>query len=144
VVTINIPPLRERDDDILLIAKYYFSRFNNELKRNFRSFSDDAIASILAYKWPGNIRELENKIKRAVIMGEGPWITPESLDLDSCAMPAPQKLSLRDARERAEISIIQHALNRHNGNITRAAAEMGVSRPTLHDLMRKHGIMVDK
>ncbi|MGA1792265.1 MAG: PEP-CTERM-box response regulator transcription factor [bacterium] len=144
VVTINIPPLRERDDDILLIAKYYFSRFNNELKRNFKGFSDDAIASILAYKWPGNIRELENKIKRAVIMGEGSWITPESLDLESCAMPSPKKLSLRDARERAEISIIQHALNRHNGNITRAAAEIGVSRPTLHDLMRKHGIMIDK
>ena len=143
VVTINIPPLREREDDILLLSKYYFHRFSNEIKRRFKGFSKDAIAAILAYQWPGNIRELENKIKRAVIMGEGPWIAPEDLDLEPSAIP-PQKLSLKDAREKVEIGIIQRALNRNNGIITRAAAEIGVSRPTFHDLMRKYGIKIGR
>ena len=100
-------------------------------------------SAILAYQWLGNIRELENKIKRAVIMGEGPWIAPEDLDLEPSAIP-PQKLSLKDAREKVEIGIIQRALNRNNGIITRAAAEIGVSRPTFHDLMRKYGIRIGK
>jgi len=139
VVTIHIPPMREREGDILLLAKYYFHRFRNETKRKFKGLSQPAIGAILEYQWPGNIRELENKIKRAVIMGEGPWITPQDLDLGPSASP-PEELSLKEARENVEMNIIHRALDRNNGNITRAAAEMGVSRPTLHDLMRKYEI----
>ena len=143
VVTIHIPPLRDRGHDILLLAKYFFHRFSHETKRKFKGFDEDALSAIMAYEWPGNIRELENKIKRAVIMGEGPWIKPQDLDLEHPAMPA-RELSLKKAREGAEIEVIKQALEKYSGNITRAAAEMGVSRPTLHDLMKKYGIRSDK
>jgi len=139
VVTINLPPLREREEDILLLAKYYFHRFSMETKRKFKGFDQEAVAAIFGYQWPGNIRELENKIKRAVVMAEGSWITPQDLDLGGSMSPL-KRLSLKKAREGAEISVIRSALDRHNGNITRAAAEIEVSRPTLHDLMRKYGI----
>ncbi|MGA1871751.1 MAG: PEP-CTERM-box response regulator transcription factor [bacterium] len=139
VVSINIPPLRERGDDILLLSKYFFHRFNNELRRKYKGFNQDAFSAILAHKWPGNIRELENKIKRAVIMGEGSWITPYDLDLKRPTTPL-EELSLKEARERAEIGIIKRALDKNNGNITKAATDIGVSRPTLYDLMKKYGI----
>lgn len=139
VVTIHIPPLRERGDDILLLAKYYFHHFSNDMKRKLKGFNQESILAILSYKWPGNIRELENKVKRAVIMTEGPWIKPHDLDFQSGGIPHIE-LSLKEARENAEISVVRRSLDKHNGNITKAAAEIGVSRPTLHDLIRKYGI----
>ncbi|MGA1826412.1 MAG: PEP-CTERM-box response regulator transcription factor [bacterium] len=139
VVSINIPPLRDREDDILLLAKYFFHRFNNELMRKYKGFNQDALSAILAHNWPGNIRELENKIKRAVIMGEGAWITPYDLDLKKPIMPV-EEFSLKEARERAEIGVINRALDKNNGNITKSAVDIGVSRPTLYDLMKKYGI----
>ncbi|MGA1865755.1 MAG: PEP-CTERM-box response regulator transcription factor [bacterium] len=140
VVTIHIPPLREREDDILLLAKYYLNRFSNEANKKIKGFTEEAITAILSYPWPGNIRELENKIKRAVIMGEGQRITHHDLDLNSSMIPDDSKLSLKEARERAEINIITRALTKHDNNITKAADELGISRPTLHDLIRKHSI----
>ena len=140
VVTIHIPPLRDREEDILLLAKYYLNRFSNEVNKKIKGFTEEAIYSILSYPWPGNIRELENKIKRAVIMGEGQRITHHDLDLNSSMILDDSKLSLKEARKRAEINIITRALTKHDNNITKAADELGISRPTLHDLMRKHSI----
>ncbi len=140
-ITINIPPLRDRDGDALLLAKVFLKRFSEEHGRNIRGFSDCGTRAIEGYTWPGNVREMENKIKRAVIMAEGNCISAEELEIeldneDSATMP----LNLREVREEAERNAIMRAISLHGGNITQAAEVLGVSRPTLYDLMNKFGL----
>ncbi len=139
VVVVSLPPLREREEDILLLATSFLRRFAEESKRKINGFSKAAVQSLESYPWPGNIREMENRIRRAVIMAEGRKITPQDLELETM-LGRQEAKTLKDAREEVEREIIQEALHRHNGNMTRAAEELGVSRPTLYELMDKLGI----
>ena len=141
-MVINIPPLRERENDAELLAHNFLAHFNKEHGRSVRGFSSEALAVLETHPWPGNVRELENRIKRAVIMAEGNRITPVDLDL---ADPdeIPEVVNLAKAREEVERREIPRALSRAEGNISQAAKLLGISRPTLYDLMRHHGFRVD-
>jgi len=137
VVAVQVPPLRERGEDVLLLANTFLQRSAKEDRRRVR-FGPDAVAAIVAYGWPGNVRELENKVRRAVIMARGRVIEPADLDLTP-AEPA-QVGSLRETRERVERQALVEVLSRHRGNVSQAARELKVSRPTLHGLLDKHDI----
>jgi two-component system NtrC family response regulator len=136
VVTISLPPLREREGDIMLLATAIVHKYAVEVKKKIMGFTQQAKKAIETYHWPGNIRELENRIKRAVIMAEGPNLTPADLELDSPDVKYEGK-GLREARESIERDLIMRALSMNKGNISRAAEELGISRPTLYDLMEK-------
>ena len=135
VVTIVLPPLRERGDEIGILANEFLRRNCQKYRRNLQ-FSGHALDAILRHQWPGNIRELENAIERAVILTRGRLIEPSHLGI--AAAEAPERLSLRQARNRVERQIVVETLTRTRGNISRAALELGISRPTMHDLLRKH------
>lgn len=139
VVAIKVPSLRERGEDILLLAKMFLQKYSAENKKKNTGFSRQAVTAIQNYGWPGNVREMENKIKRAVIMAEGQKITPEDLELTTATSKF-EGLSLRAAREVIEKEIIQKALTKNNGNVSQTASELGISRPTLHELIEKLGI----
>ena len=139
VIMISLPALREREGDIILIAKAFLERYADENRKKIKGFTSHAIDAIEQYTWPGNIRELENRIKRAVIMAEGKNLTPEDLQMD-----APRimygGMGLKEAREALEKELTLKALAHNNGNLTKTAIELGISRPTLYDLMEKFGI----
>jgi two-component system NtrC family response regulator len=139
VVTITMPPLRDRDDDVMLLARAFLQRFGHDHQKDLRGFSADAADAIQRFTWPGNVRELEHRIKRAVIMAEGDAVTPEDLELESAAGANATK-PLREVRDEAERRHVRLALQRCQGNVSRAATELGVSRPTLHELIRKYGL----
>jgi len=139
VVTIVVPPLRERGEDIVLLANKMLVQYGNELKKKVAGFTPQAIKTIESHDWPGNVRELENRIKRAVVMTESLRITPEDLEISTAGAKGGGQ-SLRDARESVEKEFIQRTLTKHRGNISKAAAELGISRPTLHGLLTKYSI----
>jgi two-component system NtrC family response regulator len=137
VVTIQVPPLRDRAEDVVILANTFLHRAAQEQRRRVR-FSADSLRALNAYRWPGNIRELENKVSRAVIMARGRLIEPADLDL----APAPDDtpVPLRASRDQAEREALVGALTRYRGNISRAARELAISRPTLHGLLDKHRV----
>ena len=139
VVKISLPPLRDRNADVILLAKTFLDRYTSEIRKKIKGFNSQAIESIERYPWPGNVRELENRIKRAVIMSEGKKITAEDLELESTAGKK-ESMVLKDARKMLEKDLILKAITRNENSLTKAAAELGVSRPTLYDLMEKLGI----
>ena len=139
-ITIRIPPLREREGDALLLARTFLDRYGEQHRRNLKGFAQDAVAAIEAHAWPGNVRELENKMKRAVIMAEGNRITAEELELSVVEGETVLDLNLREVREAAERTAVQRAMSLYNGNISQAAEALGVSRPTMYDLMNKYGL----
>ncbi len=139
VVVIALPPLRERGEDILLLARALLQRYASESARQIKGFTRQAITALQNHGWPGNVRELENRIKRAVIMAQGARLTPADLDLASLYTEY-ERRGLREAREAMEKELIRRALTRNNGNMTRTAQELGVSRPTLHELVSKYAI----
>jgi len=139
VVIISVPPLREREGDIQLLAKVLLQRYVSENNKKISGFTPQALRALETHAWSGNVRELENRIKRAVIMAEGAKVTPEDLELTS-PYASYEGRGLRKAREALERDLIQQALARNKNNITRVAAELGVSRPTLYELMDKLGI----
>ncbi len=139
VVIIDLPPLRDRQGDVLLLANAFLQRFSTELKKKVSGFTRSAISALMSYPWPGNVREMENRIKRAVIMAEGTKITPADLEI-STTEAGQENLTLKEAREQLERELIRDALARHKDNITRVSEELGISRPTLYDLMGKLGI----
>ena len=138
VLSIPIPPLRERDGDILLLAKAFLQRQSAKQKKNL-VFTHKALHVIESHGWPGNVRELENRIQRAAIMAENGRITPQDLGLTSASTEFLGQ-SLGKAREAVERQMIQGALSRNKGNISRAAIELEISRPSLYELMQKLGI----
>ena len=140
-MVVNIPPLRDRSNDAELLAHSFMARFNKEHGRSVRGFGSAALAVLESHSWPGNVRELENRIKRAVIMADGNRITPLDLDLAD-PEEIPEVLNLAQAREEVERREIPRALSRAEGNISQAAKLLGISRPTLYDLMRHHGFRV--
>jgi two-component system NtrC family response regulator len=137
VVTIVLPPLRERGEDISMLAHEFLRRSCRMYRRKLQ-FSAQALEAILQHRWPGNIRELENAIQRAVILTRGRFVEPAGLGI-AAAEPT-ERLSLREARNRVERQVVVEALTRTSGNISRAALQLGVSRPTMHDLLHKHRI----
>jgi two-component system NtrC family response regulator len=137
-ITINIPPVRERDGGRILLARHLLARFAKQEGRSIKDFSTEAQNAIDSYRWPGNVREMENRIKAAVIMAEGKFVTPEDMGLAADAAPA--SLNLRTVRQVAETEAIKQSLIRSDGNISRAAELLGVTRPTLYDLIQKHDI----
>jgi two-component system NtrC family response regulator len=139
-ITIDIPPLREREGDVSLIARSLLNKFNKEFNRRLSGFTEGAITAMEGYAWPGNVRELENKLKRAVIMEESDRITARSLELASADQPEIADCNLHRAREQLEIQITQRVLSMYGGNVSKAADAMGVSRPTLYSIMEKHKI----
>ena len=142
-IVVNIPPLRSRHGDAVLLAHAFLRRFSQEQRRNSLQFSDDALDAIERHPWPGNVRELLNAVKRASIMADGERITCDDLGLPPPAREgaaAAPELDLRTVREAAERQAIISALARTNSNIAKASELLGVSRPTLYDLMHKLAI----
>jgi len=138
-IVIAIPPLRDRHGDAALLAHAFMHKFSREEGRSIRGFKQDALHAIEAYPWPGNVREMENYIKRAVIMTDGSQIGAEDLGLSAPA-GEPEPVNLREVRDEAERKAIIKALSRVDGNILAAAELLGVSRPTLYDLVDRHGL----
>ena len=138
-VTITVPPLRERGADIGMLSKSLLQRYAEEVKKKISGFTREGLMSLDQYQWPGNIRELENRIRRAVTLTDNPRIAPEDLDL-----PDPDEnqtgLTLKEARDTVEKRVIEQTLAKTGGNITKAATILDVSRPTLHDLISRHAI----
>lgn len=135
-VTINIPPLRERQQDSILLARVFLSKYAKAFKKTLRRFSEDALLAIETYGWPGNVRELENKVKRAVIMAEENSVSREDLGLpssDTIDFP----FNLKQVRDQAEKEAIVRALSYVEGNMSRAAELLGITRPTLYSMMEK-------
>jgi len=138
-IAIQIPPLRERPGDAVLLAQAFLERNAREMGRGIKGFTADALAALEAHGWPGNVREMENMIKRATIMADGTQITAADLGLDDGPIEL-QPFNLRQAREHAERLAVSRALTHSEGNIAQAAELLGVTRPTLYDLMAKIGI----
>ena len=138
-VTITVPPLRERGADIVMLGKSLLQRYAEEAKKKISGFTREGLMSLEQYHWPGNIRELENRIRRAVTLTDNPRIAPEDLDL---AEPDESQtgLTLKEARDTVERRVIEQTLAKTGGNITKAATILNVSRPTLHDLISRHAI----
>ncbi len=135
-IHIHVPPLRQREGDALMLANLFLHRFAQENNRTVKGFSAEAQKLILEYHWPGNVRELRSRVKRAVVMADDAVIQASDLDLRLTE----QHLSLKEARDQLEYRMVCEALERNSGNISQAAKELGVTRPTLHDLMKKYEI----
>ena len=135
-IVIEIPALRERENDKLLLAQTFLQRFGDKSGRSFRGFSEQAREMIDSYEWPGNVRELENRIKRAVVLADNSQISLADLGFDEHSKLS-ESLDLRQAREQAEREVVQRALAIHDNNVTHASAAMGISRPSLYKLVEK-------
>ena len=156
VVTANLPLLKDRGDDIALLANLFMRRYAHEFKRRVKCFSVAALRAMNSYSWPGNIRELENRVKRAVIMTES--LTIEPVDLGFNSVPESDEhpvdaagqnvnvsgMKLKEARSMVEKQLVTEAMADAEGNVLKAAEALGVSRPTLYDLMKKHGLYVEE
>lgn len=140
-IPLEIPPLRERDGDVIVLARFFFDKFNEDHGRKLRGFTKDALSAMESYNWPGNVRELQNRIKRAVIMTDGKQISSVDLELDRTSSEN-MNFNLRDIREKVEKQAILRALSNANGKVAPAAELLGVSRPTLYDLIKKLNITV--
>lgn len=138
-IVVMIPPLKERVGDAALLAHHFKNKFSAKEGRSLLNFSPEALATIEAYSWPGNVREMENCIKRAVIMADGPQIGIDDLGLSALAAEE-EPINLRQVRDEAGYKALVKALARVNGNIVKAAELLGISRPTLYDLMSRYGI----
>jgi two-component system, NtrC family, response regulator len=138
VVVIDLPPLRQRGDDVVFMAKEFLRRVASEAGKAWLTFTADALTSIRRHPWPGNVRELQNRIQRAVIMTEGKRIT--KADMELADSPNCHSATLREARAQVEKEMIQQALRRNAGKISTTASDLGVSRPTLYELMEKLNI----
>jgi two-component system, NtrC family, response regulator len=137
-IVVRIPGLKERPGDAVLLGQYFMARYARENGRQFQGFTTDAIAAMADWHWPGNVRELENRVKRAVIMAEGSRIGADDLDLESGGDEA--GCTLKAAREAADRQALRRALARSDGNMSAAAKLLGISRPTLYDLMKQYGL----
>lgn len=142
VMVVKMPTLRERGDDIVLVAKAFLQGYGGEYGKPALTFAPDALRALMVYRWPGNIRELQNRVRRAVVMADGKRVTAKDLEMADALSALPPQ-TLKEAREAVEREMVQEALRRHGGKITAAALELGISRPTLYELMEKLGIARD-
>ena len=139
-VVIKIPTLAERPGDSVLLAKHFLTRFSSEMNPKVKGFAPDALAAIDGWAWPGNVRELENRVKRAVIMADGKLVGAEDLDLADPEEEDGKALNLKQAREAADRRMIRQAMARSQGNISMTAKLLGISRPTLYDLLKQYDL----
>jgi two-component system, NtrC family, response regulator len=139
-IVVRIPGLAERHGDPVLLAKAFLKRFAAEMNPAVTGFTPDALAAIDAHAWPGNVRELENRVKRAVIMADGKLICAGDLDFGEGADEPAELLNLKAAREAVDRQVIRHALARSEGNISSTAKLLGISRPTLYDLLKQYDL----
>jgi two-component system NtrC family response regulator len=143
-IVVSIPTLAERPGDAVLLARHFVNRFASALNPSVRGLAPDALAAIDRWQWPGNVRELENRIKRAVIMADGKFVTAADLDLGGGAAVDVDAdvINLKAVRDAADRQAIRRAIARTEGNISNAAKLLGISRPTLYDLLKQHGMNV--
>jgi two-component system NtrC family response regulator len=137
-IVVRIPALKERPGDAALLARHFLSRFAKDMNPQVKGLAPDALAALDAWDWPGNVRELENRIKRAAIMADGKYVTAANLDLDGDRLEGGDVVNLKAARELADRRAIRRAIARTNGNISGAAKMLGISRPTLYDLLKQY------
>lgn len=144
VLTLSLPPLRDRGDDVIIIAKEVFKKFAKESKVPLKGFSPRALRAIKRHPWPGNVRELNNCIRRAIVKTESEWITEKEIELEPLRDTWQSRLfpTLRQARHNLERTLIEKALRNAKGNISRASRELGVSRTALYTLVKKHKIQI--
>lgn len=141
-ITVTIPPFRDREEGRLVLARVLLDKYARQHNRAINGFTDDAVEAIESHAWPGNVRELENKIKSAVIMADGKQVSAADMGLTPGSTTA-ESLNLREVRQAAETRAIRIALTKAYGNISRAAELLGVTRPTLYDLMNKYGMSAE-
>ncbi|MGI9377259.1 MAG: PEP-CTERM-box response regulator transcription factor [Tsuneonella suprasediminis] len=139
-IVVKIPPLAERTGDAVLLAKHFLMRFAREMNPTIKGFAPDALEAIDTWNWPGNVRELENRVKRAIIMADDKLISAEDMDLNQADDDMAEALNLKSARERSDRAMIRHALARSEGNISTSAKLLGISRPTLYDLLKQYDL----
>lgn len=139
-IVVKIPSLSERPGDATLLAKAFLNRYAAEMNPRVRGFASDALAAIDAWHWPGNVRELENRVKRAVIMADEKLVAAADLDLAEPDQQVVNALNLKTAREQSDRKVIRHALARSEGNISSTAKMLGISRPTLYDLLKQYDL----
>lgn len=138
-IIISIPPLRDRDEDVILLARTFLNQYKEEYGTKTKGFSDEAVDAMLNHPWPGNIRELQNKLKSAVVLAEGTVISADDLGLFAQSKDAePVVLNLREVREQAESKAIRRAYHQSEQNISKTAELLGVTRPTLYSLIDKY------
>ena len=142
VVTVAVPSLRERTSDIPLLARTFLLRLSDELKKPLKGFTPEAVEALTAHGWPGNVRELENRVKRAVVMAEGRYVTPENLELQ--LSDSRDGETLKASRDHREKELVRLAMEKADGNVTKAASFLGVSRPTLYQLLARYGLKKPK
>ncbi len=140
-IVVQIPALADRDGDATLLAHSFLNKFSKEMDRSLKGFTPDALDALNRWSWPGNVREMENRLKRAVIMTEGPRITVDDLDLGT-KVGEPDVINLKHVREEADRKAIRQALARADGNISNAAKMLGISRPTFYDLIKQYNLRV--
>jgi two-component system NtrC family response regulator len=139
-ITVRIPPLREREGDTLLLARVFLEKFSKQMGKHQHRFSKDSLSAIEAYPWPGNVRELENRVKRAVIMAEHKQISVSDLELGGAGVDDMRTFNLREIREQAERQAIVRAMGHVGGKISQASDLLGISRPTMYDLIKKYNL----
>ena len=144
VVTIAVPALRERGSDVTLLARTLLTKFAEEEKKSLKGFTPQAWEALTTYSWPGNVRELENRIKRAVVMAEGKYVTPANLELKDPSSAEEETPTLRGSRDSREKYLVQLAMEKAEWNVSRAAEELGISRPTLYQLLARYGLKKPK
>ncbi|QBG36323.1 PEP-CTERM-box response regulator transcription factor [Litorilituus sediminis] len=144
-ITLNIPPLRDREEDVLILANFFLKQYATEYKRNVKSFATDAMQALRTHQWPGNIRELQNKVKSSVIMSTGTQVTAFDLGFfDQENAEYELSLNLRTVREQAETIAIQKAYALTEGNMSKTAELLGITRPTLYSLIEKYDIAINE
>ena len=138
VVKLQIPPLREREGDIELLAMGFLHEYSAEHKKKVFGITPKGLSALKNHYWPGNVRELENRIRRAVIMVQGRKISPQDLELD--VQPWSERMTLKQAREKTDRELVLRVLQENKFNMARSAANLGISRPNLYELIEKLGI----
>ena len=137
-IVVRIPALKDRPGDPALLARHFLTRYARDMNPQVKGLAPDALAALDAWSWPGNVRELENRMKRAVIMADGKLVTAADLDLDENRIDGGEAVNLKAARELADRRAIRRAIARTDGNISGAARMLGISRPTLYDLLKQY------
>ena len=144
VVAIPVPSLKARGSDITLLARTFLMKFAEAQNKMLKGFTPQAIEALLAHNWPGNVRELENRVKRAVVMTEGKYVSPANLELRDLSSIESDSTTLRVARDLREKELVRFVLEKADGNVSKAAVELGISRPTLYQLLSRYGLRFSK
>ena len=144
VVAIPVPSLKARGSDITLLARTFLMKFAEAQNKMLKGFTPQAIEALLAHNWPGNVRELENRVKRAVVMTEGKYVSPANLELRDLSSIESDSTTLRVARDLREKELVRFVLEKADGNVSKAAVELGISRPTLYQLLSRYGLRFPK